>query len=719
MATGTEVTIKTEASEVKIEAKELEEKVAPKAPEAKDRPREPEAKEPETKDRPRAPEAKEPEARAPEAKAPETKDRPRETEAKDRPKESDAKAKPKESDAKIGPTESKVTARPKERRESIKRKFLVFSIALFLFIFAGGSFAFVLSMKKIVHDNKSSELGEQVQIEGIKLEASVNGEIALAMKMADSPLIKRYFLNPGDPELEKIAFEEIAGYRRAFAGNNVFWVNDIDKKFYSDDAYAFTVNTADSNNYWYLMTLNETEKYNFNINYNPDLDVTNLWINAPVFGDNRKAIGMLGTGIDLSAFVDSIYKQYTGDGALYFFNGDGEITGAKDAKLIADKAKIDKELGETGAMILDWMKNNPTGTSHSFTGQEGEVAVSKVPSLGWYSVIVHPLTLRDYLETGMTVLFLVIVGLVLIIFVIFNFMVTKFLKPLTFMLNVLNEISGNWDLTKRLTIKQKDEMGVLADFLNQTFERMRELLFDIRGETRSLSDTGDDLAFNMTNTAAAINEINSNIQSMKGQVVAQAGEVNAASGAIERIIGGLDKLNEHITVQAENVAQSSSAIEEMLANIHAVTDTLVKNSANINSLSESSETGRTDLKQVSADIQEISKESEGLLEINQVMKNIASQTNLLSMNAAIEAAHAGEAGRGFAVVANEIRKLAENSSEQSKTISAVLKKIKVSIDAIGKSTGIVLERFEVIAQDVETVSNQESQIRSAMQEQET
>jgi len=101
------------------------------------------------------------------------------------------------------------------------------------------------------------------------------------------------------------------------------------------------------------------------------------------------------------------------------------------------------------------------------------------------------------------------------------------------------------------------------------------------------------------------------------------------------------------------------------------------------------------------------------------MQNIASQTNLLSMNAAIEAAHAGESGKGFAVVADEIRKLAENSSKQSKTISAVLKKIKSSIDAITKSTSVVLERFATIEREISVVSTQETTIRSAMEEQET
>jgi len=143
----------------------------------------------------------------------------------------------------------------------------------------------------------------------------------------------------------------------------------------------------------------------------------------------------------------------------------------------------------------------------------------------------------------------------------------------------------------------------------------------------------------------------------------------------------------------------------------------VKIAGNINSLTESSGAGRADLQKVSTDIQEIARESEGLLEVNSVMENIASQTHLLAMNAAIEAAHAGESGKGFAVVAGEIRKLAENSSAQSKTIGAVLKKIKTSIDTITKSTSVVLERFTTIEQEVKIVANQETQIRHAMEEQ--
>jgi methyl-accepting chemotaxis protein len=155
----------------------------------------------------------------------------------------------------------------------------------------------------------------------------------------------------------------------------------------------------------------------------------------------------------------------------------------------------------------------------------------------------------------------------------------------------------------------------------------------------------------------------------------------------------------------------------MAANIDSVTGTLSNNAVNVQTLREASEVGRAGLEEVAADIQEIAHESEGLMEINSLLQNIADQTNLLSMNAAIEAAHAGESGKGFSVVAGEIRKLAEGSSEQSKTIVNVLKKIKGSIDKITQSTENVLTKFAAIDVSVKVVSDQEEHIRGAMVEQ--
>jgi len=289
-------------------------------------------------------------------------------------------------------------------------------------------------------------------------------------------------------------------------------------------------------------------------------------------------------------------------------------------------------------------------------------------------------------------------------------------KPLSLLVSAFEKVAIG-DLTQRLSDAGKDEIAQASKAYNQTMDSFSKMVNAIITQTTSLSNTGNDLASNMNETAAAINEITANIQSIKGRVINQSASVSETHATMEQVVGNINKLNGHVENQSNNVSQASSAIEEMVANTRSVTETLIKNSGNVKALKDASEVGRTGLSEVAADIQEIARESEGLMEINSVMENIASQTNLLSMNAAIEAAHAGEAGKGFAVVADEIRKLAENSGEQSKTISSVLKKIKGSIDKITNSTERVLSNFEAIDSSVKTVAEQEENIRSAMEEQ--
>ncbi|MDR0569262.1 MAG: methyl-accepting chemotaxis protein [Spirochaetaceae bacterium] len=291
-------------------------------------------------------------------------------------------------------------------------------------------------------------------------------------------------------------------------------------------------------------------------------------------------------------------------------------------------------------------------------------------------------------------------------------------KPIVKTADMLKDISeGEGDLTRTLDVHSKDEIGDLAKYFNQTMGKIRHLIAAIKAQSAALMDLGSELAANMTQTAAAINEITANIKSIKGRVMNQSASVAETNAAMEQITLNINSLSGHVEKQSASVARSSSAVEEMLANIRSVAATLVKNTDNVRELTASSEEGRSGLQDVAGDIQEIARESEGLLEINAVIENIASQTNLLSMNAAIEAAHAGDAGKGFAVVADEIRKLSESSSEQSKTISAVLQKIKGSIDKISQSTDKALNTFESIDGGVRTVADQEENIRSAMEEQ--
>ncbi|MCL2180241.1 MAG: methyl-accepting chemotaxis protein, partial [Treponema sp.] len=322
---------------------------------------------------------------------------------------------------------------------------------------------------------------------------------------------------------------------------------------------------------------------------------------------------------------------------------------------------------------------------------------------------------RDITRFTIILAIIIIAAVAVLVYFILDFT----MKPIVNVTETLKDIAeGEGDLTRSIPEKGKDEITELSRYFNQTLMKIKNLVVNIRDEAMKLSGIGNDLASNMNQTAAAVNQITANIQSIKGRIINQSASVTQTNATMEQVTGNINKLNDHIEDQNIFVSQASSAIEEMVANTHSVTGTLVKNTGNVKQLRDASEIGHEGLLEVVEDIREIAGESEGLLEINSVMANIASQTNLLSMNAAIEAAHAGEAGKGFAVVADEIRKLAESSSAQSKTIGVVLKKIKTSIDKISSSTGNVLNKFEAIDSSIETVAQQEEKIRTAMEEQE-
>ncbi|QQO09885.1 methyl-accepting chemotaxis protein [Breznakiella homolactica] len=444
---------------------------------------------------------------------------------------------------------------------------------------------------------------------------------------------------------------------------------------------------------------------------------------------NNTILGVVGVNINIDAMqgiIEAIKPYETGVAAV-FSNGGivaAHFDGSRNGRQMRESERdMNGEYNDAVAnairdgVEIDYMVYSPQmGTDLQIIAVPFTVGATTTP---WALMVGIPMD-KVLAPVYTMMAFAIGIGVVsiLIVAVVIFLVAGSITKPIVNVSLMLKDISeGEGDLTRSIDINSKDEIGDLARYFNQTLEKIKNLIIVIKNQSVTLFDIGTELSANMTETAAAINEITANVQGIKGQVVNQSASVTETNSTMEQVVANIDKLNSHVESQAASVAQSSSAIEEMLANISSVTQTLMKNADNVHELAEASEVGRSGLQEVSSDIQEISRESEGLLEINAVMENIASQTNLLSMNAAIEAAHAGEAGKGFAVVADEIRKLAESSGEQSKTISVVLKKIKESIDKIQKSTDTVLTRFEAIDGGVRTVAEQEENIRNAMEEQ--
>jgi methyl-accepting chemotaxis protein len=362
---------------------------------------------------------------------------------------------------------------------------------------------------------------------------------------------------------------------------------------------------------------------------------------------------------------------------------------------------------------------NQVVANQTFSTLDSTVFISSavVPGKDWIFVSVIP-SADIFAATNRVLFMMVFLSLILLLAgIAASAIVTRKLSAPLGDLQKFSEKVAEGDFSNTAPDYVSREASRLSGGFNAINKNISALVRTITSQAASLEKVSDELSSTMMQSSISVSQITGRTEDMNDKAISQSASVVETNATMEQIVSNIDKLNANIENQTGKISESSSSVEEMIVGIAAINKNLIKNKENIDGLFNASEQGHSALEQVSQDIRQVAKESERLLEINAVMENIASQTNLLSMNAAIEAAHAGEVGKGFAVVADEIRKLAESSGEQAKTVSQVLKKITDALDGINKSTGVVLEHFAVIDSTVKTVTEQESDIRRSVEKQ--
>ena len=465
-------------------------------------------------------------------------------------------------------------------------------------------------------------------------------------------------------------------------------------------------------------------------------------VSVPVYSRDNSIIGLIAVEYDAQQMSKDISGIDLGKGGkLFVLNTDGTLIADSDPQLVrdlifaAEEAAEKQKAGGTAAVpdtiaaeeesFINFKKKAiaSSGIGLDFYMQNGvkkTAAYTKIPETDW--TLVAYAEEKEFMGTIyelIRILCVAAASCILIVMTIIIFISQKISRPLVSTAEALKNIAeGEGDLTVSLPMHGNDEISDISLFFNKTIQKIRKSIGAVGKQSVIMEGLGNSLAVSMTKTSLSIDEIRASIEGVKAQAIEQTASVSETTGTVNRIIGNLEALNGNIENQAASVMHSSESIEQMVANIDSITQSLEKSNTLVKTLADATAEGKQTLLNSNTVTQKIIEQSGGLLEASNVIQNIAEQTNLLAMNAAIEAAHAGESGKGFAVVADEIRKLAEESSAQGKSITETLRHLSDEIAVLSSSSKIVEEKFNAIFNLSEGVRRMSTELTSAMQEQE-
>ncbi|WP_433170793.1 methyl-accepting chemotaxis protein [Treponema maltophilum] len=465
---------------------------------------------------------------------------------------------------------------------------------------------------------------------------------------------------------------------------------------------------------WYRQAFEAGGKTIMTSAYQSTIGEPVICVSKKIVSDNGDDVGCMSIEVSLSDLTDFISNISLGKtGYVMLVQGDGTI--------LADPKHADlnfKTLAESGIGAFARFADAGDGPmTAEFDGKKWDAHVYSMKDVGWKIIAcIERAEISDSVYGFIRNIAFVGAGMCVIFFVLLLVLSGRLLTFFDKLHGIFSKIASG-DITGRVAYKGKDEIGSLIRYFNQTMDNMALMFGSLRRESETMREIGETLSADMAESASAVHEITANIEGVKQQVQTQAASVTETASTIDSILRVIQSVNASVEAQAKCVESSSAAVEQMIANIDSIGKVFEENNKTIQDLYKQSVNGKEGAAKANEIVSKVAEQSGLLMEASQVIQNIASQTNLLAMNAAIEAAHAGEAGKGFAVVADEIRKLAEESNTQGKHIGAVLNETAEVIGLLTESGQAAEQAFNGVYGLAERVASQEQAVVQAMNEQ--